>query len=94
MRIEGLILLPAVVEKLEKKHRLAPEEVAEVFEGEPRFRFVEKGEREGEDLYMAYGRTEAGRYVVALFIWKETGEALVISARDMAPKDRKWYGRK
>ncbi len=43
---------------------------------------------------MALGQTEAGRYLMILFIYKQTKEALVLSARDMAKKERKMYGRK
>jgi uncharacterized DUF497 family protein len=35
-----------------------------------------------------------GSYLTALFIHKETKEALILSARDMAGKERKMYGRK
>ena len=38
---------------------------------------------------MALGQMEAGRYLTALFIHKKTKEALILSARDMAQKERK-----
>ena len=60
----------------------------------PRFRFVEKGERKNEDVYMALGQTVGGRYLTVLFVYKTTKEALILSARDMAKKERKMYGRK
>ena len=62
--------------------------------GKSRPRFVEKGERKDEDVYMALGQTEAGRYLTILFIYKQTTEVLVLSARDMATKERKMYARK
>jgi hypothetical protein len=37
----------------------------EVIENTPHFRFVEKGYREGENVYAALGRTDAGRYLPA-----------------------------
>jgi uncharacterized DUF497 family protein len=40
------------------------------------------------------GQTEAGRYLIVFFIHKKSGAALVISARDMTPKERRRYGRK
>jgi hypothetical protein len=40
---------------------------------------VEKGEREGEDVYMALGQTEAGRYLTVLFIHKKTKDALSLT---------------
>lgn len=93
MRIEGVILLPAVIEKLQRKHHVEPEEVAETFAGAPIYRYVEKGEREGEDLYAALGRTEAGRYVIVFFIHKLTREALIVTAREMTERERRFYGR-
>lgn len=94
MNIEGIIWLRTVVDKLVFKHHVETHEVEEVFAGQPRFRFVEKGEREGEDIYLALGQTEAGRYLAVLFIHKKNKEALILSARDMADKERKMYGRK
>lgn len=94
MRINGLIWLTEIQEKLAVKHGVSITEVEEAFEGQPQFRFVEKGHRKGEDVYMTLGRTETGRYLTVLFILKETGEALVLSARDMAANERKYYDRK
>jgi uncharacterized protein len=94
VRIEEIIWLDAIVEKLAVKHRVQPEEVEEVLEGRSRFRFVEKGDREGEDVYLALGQTYAGRYLVVFFVYKAGCQALVLSARDMVDKERKQYGRK
>lgn len=69
-------------------------EVEELLGGKPKIRFVEKGERKGENVYMALGQTEGGRYLTVLFIYKQTKEALVLSARDMVSRERKMYGRK
>ncbi|MFQ5343083.1 MAG: BrnT family toxin [Anaerolineae bacterium] len=94
MKIEGIIWLRDVVDKLTSKHNVETYEVEEVLNSRPKIRFVEKGDREGEDVYLALGQTDAGRYLIVLFIHKQTREALVLSARDMAPKERKQYGRK
>jgi hypothetical protein len=94
MNIEGIIWLRSIVDKLAFKHHVETNEVEEVLTEEPKFGFVEKGEREGENVYMALGQTEAGRYLTALFIHKKSKEALILSARDMAEKERKLYGRK
>ena len=91
MRIEGTIWLRDIIDKLGFKHHVTVDEVEEVLEGRPKFRFVEKGERKGEDVYMALGRTEAGRYLAVLFILKTTNEVLILSARDMASNERKYY---
>lgn len=94
MRIEAIIWLRDVVDKMGSKHRVETFEVEEVFSNRPKVRFVEKGEREGEDVYLALGQTDAGRYLTVLFIYKKTKEALVLSARDMARKERRYYGKK
>jgi uncharacterized DUF497 family protein len=94
MKIEGVIWLDAVVAKLAAKHRVAPHEVEDALSGRAKFKFVEKGERSGEDIYMALGRTTEGRYLAVLFIHKQSNEALIVSARDMAGKERTQYGKK
>jgi len=94
MRIEGIIWLRDVVDKLAFKHQVETNEVEEMLDGDPKFRFVERGEREGEDVYLALGQTEIGRYLAVLFIYKKTREALILSARDMERKERRQYDRK
>ena len=94
MKIENLIWLPDIIDKLEFKHQVEASEVEEVFDNRPRIRFVQKGNHIGEDVYMALGRSEAGRYLAVIFIMKKTNNALILSARDMAKKERRQYGRK
>lgn len=94
MQIEGIIWLSNVVDKILLKHSVKTDEVEEVFGHAPKIRFVESGERKGEDVYMALGKTEAGRYMAVLFIYKKSKEALILSARDMADKEKKLYGKK
>jgi len=60
----------------------------------PKFRFVEKGERDDEHVYMMLGQTETGRYLAVIFSYKRSREALILSARDMATRERRQYGRK
>ena len=94
MKINGIIWLESIIDKLHWKHHVTIDEVEEVFNRSPRYRFIEEGDVEGEDLYSAMGRTEAGRYLTIYFLHKATGEALVISARDMKKKERRSYGKK
>ena len=93
MRIEGIIWLRDVVDKLVSKHSVETYEVEEVLNCKPKLRFVEKGDREG-DVYLALGQTDSGRYLAVLFIYKQSREALILSARDMAAKERRQYGKK
>lgn len=94
MKIEGVIWLSDVVDKLASKHHVETTEVEEALDNGPKIRFVEKGTRKGEDVYLALGQTDAGRYLAVLFIYKKTREALILSARDMAEKERRRYGQK
>ncbi|MGH9800965.1 MAG: BrnT family toxin [Blastocatellia bacterium] len=94
MRINEIIWLDAIIDKLARKHGVDIDEVEEVFGSRPQIRFVEKGERAGEDVYMASGQTDSGRYLTVLFIRKANGDALILSARDMANWEKKRYERK
>jgi uncharacterized DUF497 family protein len=94
MKIAGVIWLRNVVDKLAWKHGVTTDEVEEVFRHTPHYRFMEKGTVGGENLYAALGQTESGRYLIVFFIRKTTGEALIVSARDMTKSERKIYARK
>ena len=60
MRIDNIIWLPEVVDKLGRKHRVSPEEVEEILCANPVYRKVQKGHVSGEDLYAALGQEESG----------------------------------
>ena len=89
------IIIPAyVLDKLHWKHHVVEEEVYELLGGEPKIDFVEKGDVAGENVYLALGQTESGRYLSVFFIYKKNKEALVLSARDMARKERRYYAKR
>lgn len=94
MQIKEIVWLRDMVDKLSYKHGVEISEVEEALKRSPKIRFIEKGEREGEDVYMALGQTDAGRYLAILFIHKPEDKALILSARNMAHKERRKYGRK
>lgn len=94
MKVGEIIWLPEIEDKLWEKHHLTISEAEEVLFSSPHIRFVEKGHRPNEDLYAAYGQTEAGRYIIVFFVLKQGREALVISSRDMDSKERKTYGKR
>ena len=93
MNIRSIIWLPEVIEKLEVKHAVAVEEVTQVFTPGPVYRRGARGKRRGENLYLAYGRTEAGRYLLIVFIFKINRRALILSAQDMSDEERRLYRR-
>jgi uncharacterized DUF497 family protein len=94
MYIADLIWLPKFIDKLETKHNVTVEEVQQVLFSDPLYRKVQKGLVPGEDVYSALGQTDAGRYLIVFFIYKQTREALIISARDMDSKERRQYERR
>jgi uncharacterized protein len=81
-------------DKLEYKHRVRAYEVEEVLSRDPHVYFVEKGNIVGEDVYLALGRTSAGRYLSVFFIYRLNHVALVITAREMDSKERRRYAKK
>jgi uncharacterized DUF497 family protein len=94
MRINEIIWLENIVDKLAVKHGVEPDEVEEVLLNRPRIRFVEKGRRFGENLYAATGQTDGGRYLLVLYVLKSDNSALIVSARDMTSEERRRHERK
>jgi uncharacterized DUF497 family protein len=93
MKVTGIIWLRDVIDKLSWKHNITTDEVEEIFDSSPRYRLIETGDIEGENLHTALGQTEEGRYLTVYFVHKKTGEALVVSTRDMTRKERRTYGK-
>lgn len=94
MKINGILWLEDIVEKLLQKHNVEKYEVTEIFQNRPFFRFVEKGHRKNENVYSAFGQTEVGRYLIVYFVYKKANQALVLSARDMTSSERRKYEQK
>ena len=94
MKIVEIVWLYDIEEKCLNKHGVTAEEVEQVIRGKPRFNFVEKGIREGEDVYVARGRTRSGRRLMVFFIHKRGGKALILSARPMTHRERRRYEEK
>lgn len=91
MKIKGLIWFDDIIEKIKKKHNVQQQEVREVFDNRPHFRFVEKGHRSGENVYAAMGRTVSGRSLIIFFVYKTDKRVLILSARDMTKTERRLY---
>lgn len=94
MYIDEFLWLPDVIEKLAIKHQVTPEEIEDVFFNHPKIRFHEKGHVEGEYMYTALGRSDAGRYLMVFFIFKPGNRALIVSARNMNRSELRYYERK
>ena len=94
MKLSGIIWLEEIVEKIARKHHVSQEEIREVLRNSSHFRFVEKGHRQGENVYATMGQTNAGRYLIIFFVRKKTRQALILSARDMTGSERRRYEKK
>jgi len=92
LKIREIIWLDDVVDKLRWKHHVTATEVEEVLSRKPRINFMEKGKHDSdENLYVALGTTEAGRYLLVLFVLKSNQRALIITARDMTISEKQYY---
>jgi hypothetical protein len=91
MFLREIIWKERLASKIESKHGVVPTEVEEILLSRPYCRRAERGRVPGEDLYVAYGRTFSGRYLVVFFILKRPGWALPISAREMTAGERKHH---
>ena len=94
MKIKECLWLDEFVDKIIRKHNVSLEEVEQVLSKDPVIQRLEGGHVKGEDLFIGFGRTDAGRYLNVLFVLKKDKRALVISARDMTKKERRKYGRR
>jgi len=90
VKIEGFIWLADIVDKIESKHS----EVESLFTSKPIFNKIQKGRIKGKNVYRALGQAGSGRYLAAFFIYKMTREALVISARAMTEREKKYYAKR
>ena len=94
MKIKECLWLDNFVDKIIRKHNVYPEEVEQALSKGPVIKRLEGGHVKGEDLFIGFGRTNAGRYLSILLVMKRDKRALVISARDMTKKERKKYARR
>jgi uncharacterized DUF497 family protein len=69
-------------DKIWDLHRVARDEVEEVFDNRPLVRKAMEGK------YYAFGQTDSGRYLFIVFTWKPNRIVRVITARDMDESER------
>ena len=94
MEIRNIIWIDVFVDKIWEKHHVKTDEVEDVFDSSPKVRFIKDGDVKGENMYAAMGQTRGGRYLIVFFILKQNGSALIVSARDMSRKERRFYEKK
>ncbi|MGB7533359.1 MAG: BrnT family toxin [Halobacteriota archaeon] len=92
IKINKIIWKETFIKKIESKHHVTMFEVEEILHGRKKVYRIAKGDVKGENVYLALGKTSAGRYLSVFFILKKNHDALPISARDMDNKERRQYG--
>jgi uncharacterized DUF497 family protein len=91
VRIYEIIWNERFVNKIIQKHKVTPDEVEQVLLSKPHIRRAERGRVKGEDLYVAYGQAQSGRYLLVFFVKKRRGAVMPITARDMNARQRRYY---
>lgn len=86
--IESLEIDDHILEKIEAKHGVTLVEVEEACLSDERH--VRKS-REG--LYKFFGRTAAGRYVLAVLVNKGSGNWKIVTAREMTDNEKRLYSK-
>ena len=94
MKIKQVLWYPKFVEKLRSKHFVEIEEAEQALQRNKLIRRVKRGHVNGEDVYLALGKTNAGRYLSIFFIYKKSHDVIIISARDMDKKEKRNYEKK
>ncbi len=94
IKIKRIIWKETFIGKIEGKHHVTMSEVEEILHGRKKVYRIAKGDVKGEDVYLALGKTSAGRYLSVFFILKKNYDVLPISARDMDNKERRKHGHK
>ena len=94
MQLKEIVWYRKFVDKIKKKHNVSVEEVEEALFNKPVFRRIQRGNVNGEDAYSAYSKTFTGRYLFVVFIYKTNSTGIVISARDMSLRERRYYNAK
>lgn len=89
MEIIDLLITKDIAEKLSRKHNVEVYEVYEAFWNEEDAVRIYRSPR-GAGTYIAFGRTEAGRYLAIPFAPKGKS-AHILTARDMTERERKLY---
>jgi uncharacterized DUF497 family protein len=89
MRIENITWDEHTAEHI-SRHAVSPEEVEEVLFNDSESPRIMRGK---EHRYLAYGKTNAGRFLLVALIIADR-KTRIITARDMTDREKKFYRRK
>jgi uncharacterized DUF497 family protein len=89
MRIENITWDDDTADHI-SRHAVSPEEVEEVLFNDSDLPRIMRGK---ENRYLAYGKTNAGRFLLVVLIIANR-KTRIITARDMTDREKKFYRRK
>lgn len=89
--IARLSIDPHIEEKLWRKHHVSLYEVEDVLANDDPPPYVQRGR---ERLWLVYGRSAAGRYLLLVLADHGNGLAKIVTAREMTDAERHRYGRR
>jgi len=89
MKIENITWDEDTVDHI-SRHAVSPEEVEEVLFNDSVSPRIMRGK---ENRYLAYGKTNAGRFLLVVLIIANR-KTRIITARDMTDREKKFYRRK
>jgi uncharacterized DUF497 family protein len=89
MRIENITWDDDTADHI-SRHAVSPEEVEEVLFNDSDLPQIMRGK---ENRYLAYGKTNAGRFLLVVLIIANR-KTRIITARDMTEREKKFYRRK
>jgi len=89
MKIENITWDEDTVDHI-SRHAVSPEEVKEVLFNDSDSPRIMRGK---ENRYLAYGKTNAGRFLLVVLIIANR-KTRIITARDMTDREKKFYRRK
>ncbi|OIO08445.1 MAG: hypothetical protein AUJ52_08180 [Elusimicrobia bacterium CG1_02_63_36] len=88
MRLQEIVWTPEILDKVQGKHGLRPEEVRQAcLDPASHLRKARDGR------YAVLGRTEAGRFVLVIGAYTGKRSLRIITARDMTDRERDLYER-
>ena len=81
------------IEHIESRHQVSPEEVEDIFYNNPHIR-ISNSQPNDPLRYLAFGQTDEGRYLMAVFIKTPDGNIKPFSAREMTVAEKRDYNKK
>ena len=78
------------IEHINTRHNVSSDEVEEVFYNKPLYQ-ISNSQPDTPKRYLAFGKTDAGRYLVIIFVRMKNGDVKPFSAREMNQNEKRTF---